>query len=137
MGHDFGYENERYGKGRIGEHVVFNRRLMRTHVRILQNYFAVRYQIDFGPNSLYNLPNQREEVIGIGRTTDYDAHADAQGRGILRLQAQSSMESGSFLLIGHDTSSTDWIENAYPFVTGRMARTYGFMQTGAVGPVRV
>ena len=46
------------------------------------------------------------------------------------------MESGSFLLIGQDTNTTSWVENAYPFVSGRMARTWGFMQTGVAGPVR-
>lgn len=137
MGHDFGYDNDRYGKGRIAEHVVFNRRLMRSHVRILQNYFAVRYGIDFGPNALYNLPNQQEEIFGIGRTSEYDAHLDAQGRGIIRLQAVSGLESGAFLLLGNDTNSTNWIDNTYPFSTGRMARTWGFMQTGNTGLVRL
>ncbi len=137
IGHDDGYEDSRFGKGRIAEHFVYNNRLMVTHQRLIRNYMAARYEVDLGPSSRYHHPMQREEVFGIGKETAYDYHAEAQGLGIIKLMNPSSMDAGDYLMLGNDDETLEFAANLYPFLSNRTNRTWGFSETGEPGSVTV
>ncbi len=137
IGHDDGYEDSRFGKGRIAEHFVYSERLMPTHQRLIRNYMASRYNIDLGPYSRYHHPQQREEVFGIGKESNYDYHAVAQGLGIIQLMNPTSLDAGDYLMIGNDDASLDFVTNSYPFLSSRTQRTWGFSKTGEPGSVTV
>ena len=137
FGHDYGYENDRFGKGRIAEHFVYSKRLMETHINIVNNYMASRYGIDLGPDKLYHHLAQKNDVIGIGRETAYDYHTDAKGLNLLRISNPTSLDEGDYLLIGNDDASLNEVNDMFPFLSSRLERTWGFSETGDVGQVTV
>lgn len=135
FGHDYGFENERFGKGRIAEHFVFSRRLMETHIQLVNNYMASRYGIDLGPEKKYHHHAQNNEVIGIGRETAYDFHNDAKGLNLIRISNPTSLDDGDYLMIGNDNESLNEVSDLFPFLSPRFERTWGFSETGDVGEV--
>jgi photosystem II stability/assembly factor-like uncharacterized protein len=137
LGHDYGYDNDRFGKGLIAEHFLFGVRLMETHINIVNNYLASRYGIDLGPDRLYHHHEQNNDVIGIGRETAYDFHDDARGLNIIRIKNPSSLDDDDYLLIGNDNASMTLVNNAFPFLSSRVERTWGFNETGDLGQVTV
>jgi photosystem II stability/assembly factor-like uncharacterized protein len=137
IGHDDGYEDSRFGKGRIAEHFVYSERLMSTHQRLVSNYLAALYGIDLGPESRYHHTAQPLEVFGIGKETSYDYHAVAQGLGILKLLNANSLDEGDYLMIGNDEGSLELVNDLYPFQSPRVERTWGFSETGDAGTVTV
>ncbi|MBX7052578.1 MAG: T9SS type A sorting domain-containing protein [Flavobacteriales bacterium] len=137
IGHDWGYENERYGKGRIAEHFLYSTRLMNTHVTLIRNYMATLYGIDLGPASRYHHPDQKYEVFGIGKESAYDYHASAQGRGIIHVQNPNSFDEDEYLMIGCDQASLEFQNDIYPFQSMRTERTWGYSETGDIGEVLV
>lgn len=137
MGHDYGYENDRFGKGLIAEHFVYSERLMESHINIINNYMASRYGIDLGPAKLYNHVMQRNDVIGIGKETEYDYHTDAKGLNLLRISNPTSLDEEDYLLIGNDEASLNEVTDIFPFLTPRIERTWGFSETGDMGQVTV
>lgn len=137
FGHDWGYDNERFGKGRISEHFLYSTRLMNTHVSLIRNYLASLYNIDLGPSAKYHHTEQKYEVIGIGMESDYDYHASAKGRGIIHILNPSAMDEGDYLMIGCDQGSLEMQNNIYPFQSVRTVRNWGYNKTGDVGTVTV
>lgn len=137
FGHDYGYENERFGRGRIAEHFVFSRRLMETHINLVNNYMASKYQINLGPQTLYSHPDQNLEVIGIGRETAYDFHDEAKGFNLIHIKNPTSLDNNDYLLVGNDEGSLNVINNMTPFLSPRVERTWGFTETGDVGTVTI
>jgi hypothetical protein len=137
FGHDYGYENDRFGKGRIAEHFVYSQRLMETHIQLVNNYMASRYGIDLGPQKKYNHPDQNNEVIGIGRETTYDYHDDAKGLNLIRISNPTSLDEGDYLMIGNDNASLNEVNDLFPFLSPRVERTWGFTETGDVGEVTI
>jgi len=134
MGWDF---DDRFGEGKIGEHILYNRRLFISHHTIVNNYLASRYGIDLGPQRKYHHVLQAEEVIGIGRESEFDFHEMAQGRGIIELSQPTSLDNEDYLLIGQDEGSTIRVENVYPLVSPRMQRTWGASVTSDIGLVKL
>lgn len=128
---------ERYGKGKIAEHFVYRTRLMSSHHQIVNNYMAAKYGIDLGPQTLYDHPDQNEEVIGIGRETAYDYHQEAQGKQIIRIMNPQSLGDGDYLLIGTDNASLTMVDEIYPIMSPRTSRTWGFDEKGDVGQVTI
>lgn len=135
IGHDWGYENDRFGKGRIAEHFLYSTRLMTTHINLIRNYLATLYGIDLGPSAKYHHPLQKYEVIGIGKESEFDFHESAKGRGIIHVQNPNDLDPGEYLMIGSDENSLSFSSDVYPFESSRLERTWGFSATGNPGVV--
>ncbi len=128
---------ERFGEGRIAEHFMYRERLMTSQHRIVSNYMAAKYGIDLGPVSLYHHPAQNQEVIGIGRETEFDYHSAAQGKQIIEMMNATSLSDDDYLLIGTDNASLDFVSDMYPILSPRTERTWAFTETGDVGTVTI
>ncbi len=134
IGRDFG---DRYGEGMIGEEILYGERLMPVANRIVTNYLASRYGIDLGPLSLYHHPNQPLEVIGIGMEGPHDRHLEARGLSQIQLSNAQALSNGDYLLIGQDEEGFNMTNQAYPFLTERIEKTFGFSETGDCGQVTI
>jgi hypothetical protein len=128
---------ERYGAGKIAEHFLYNRKLHSTHHILVANYMAAKYAIELGLLSRYHHPSQNQNVFGIGRTTEFDYHSDAQGRGIIRISNPSDLDNEEYLLCGHDNASLQFVSGGYPITSERTERTWGYTRTGDPGSVLV
>ncbi|MEY3835375.1 MAG: hypothetical protein RI989_803, partial [Bacteroidota bacterium] len=127
----FGWDyDERFGKGRMGENILYKRRLFLSHHTIVNNYLAVKYGLDLGLQSRYFHPNYAEEVIGIGQENSGDKHEIAQGMGELEVSAVGAMVDGNYLMVGSDVNTMDISNSVYPFISNRIERTYAFTRTG-------
>lgn len=134
FGHDF---DDRYGKGRIGEHVLYKKRLFSIHNTIVSHYFAFKYGLNFGPDLMYNHPTKRHEVIGIGQVSNFENHTAAQGKGPMLFSEPSDLQDGEFLFVGTDNLPLTFTNQLYPILSERTERTWGISQTGNVGDVLV
>jgi hypothetical protein len=128
---------QRYGAGKIAEHFIYNRKLYNTHHILVANYMSAKYAVDLGLLSRYHHPNQHLNVFGIGRTTEYDYHTDAQGRGIIRFSNPSDLDNEEYLLCGHDNLGLNFVAGGYPISSERTERTWGYTRTGDPGSVLV
>ncbi len=129
----FGWDyDDRFGKGRMGENILFKRRLFLSHHTIVNNYLAVKYGLDLGLQARYFHPNYAEEVIGIGQENAGDKHEVAQGMGELEISAVGTMADGNYLMVGSDVNPMTVSNSVYPFVSNRIERTYAFTRTGDV-----
>jgi hypothetical protein len=127
----FGWDyDDRFGKGRMGENILYKRRLFLSHHTIVNNYLAVKYGLDLGLQSRYFHPNYAEEVIGVGQENSGDKHEVAQGLGVLEISAVGAMVDGNYLLVGSDVNGMNVSNSVYPFVSNRIERTYAFTRTG-------
>ena len=135
FGRDFG---DRWGAGLMAEQILYSERLYDTHTLLVRNYLSSKYDAPadgldrYSQDELYN-----EDVAGIGQTTEYDKHLDAKGRGIIRMSQASDMDNGEFLLWGTSNGPLEWAWGDDVFLTGRVARTWGYHETGDVGTVLV
>lgn len=127
IGWDF---DDRFGKGRMGENILYKRRLFLSHHIIVNNYLAAKYGLDLGLQARYFHPNYTEEVIGIGQENNGDKHEIAQGMGELEISAPGTMVNGNYLLVGSDANSLSVSNNVYPFTSNRIERTYAYTRTG-------
>jgi len=127
MGWDY---DDRFGDGRIGEHIVYKRRLFQSHHRIVNSYLGVKYGIDLGPESRYHMLNFSEEVIGVGRENEGDKHLRAQGANEVQLEAGVDFNDGDYFMIGNNTEEMIVSNNVFPFTSNRLNRTWGFSATG-------
>lgn len=129
--------DERYGEGSMAEHVIYNRRLYESHRIIMSNYFGVKYGIDMAPEQVFDREDYRYEIAGIGRVSEYDFHADAQGSGAIRISNPDDLDNGEFLLWGHNGADLEWVNNVYPIESEFVNRIWAFQQTGDAGEVTV
>lgn len=135
FGRDFG---NRYGAGMIAEQIMYSERLYDTHTILVRNYLSSKYGAPadglerYTQDELYNA-----DVAGIGQVTDYDKHLDAQGRGIIRMSEPSDIDDGEFLLWGTGNGELEWAWGDDVFLSGRIARTWGYEETGDVGSVLI
>lgn len=127
FGWDFG---DRFGKGRMGENILYKRRLFLSHHIIVNNYLAAKYGLDLGLQARYFHPDYTEEVIGVGQENSGDKHEIAQGLGVLEVSAVGAMVDGNYLLVGSDASGMNVSNSVYPFTSNRIERTYAFTRTG-------
>jgi len=129
----FGWDyDDRFGKGRMGENILYKRRLFLSHHTIVNNYLAVKYGMDLGLQARYFHPNYAEEVIGVGQENSGDKHEVAQGMGVLEVRAVGTMADGNYLLVGNDVNGMNVSNAVYPFISNRIERTYAFNRTGSV-----
>jgi hypothetical protein len=128
----FGWDfDDRFGKGRMGENILYKRRLFLSHHTIVNNYLAVKYGMDLGLQSRYFHPNYAEEIIGVGRENSGDKHEVAQGMGVLEVSAVGTMVDGNYLLVGSDVNGMNVSNTVYPFISNRIERTYAYTRTGS------
>ncbi len=127
----FGWDyDDRFGKGRMGENILYKRRLFLSHHTIVNNYLGAKYGLDLGLQARYFHPNYTEEVIGVGQENYGDKHEVAQGMGVLEVSAVGTMSDGNYLMVGSDVNGMDVSNSVYPFVSNRIERTYAFTRTG-------
>lgn len=127
----FGWDyDDRFGKGRMGENILYKRRLFLSHHTIVNNYLGAKYGLDLGLQARYFHPNYTEEVIGVGQENAGDKHEVAQGMGVLEVSAVGTMIDGNYLLVGSDVNGMNVSNAVYPFVSNRIERTYAFTRTG-------
>jgi len=126
----FGWDfDDRFGKGRMGENILYKRRLFLSHHTILNNYLGAKYGLDLGLQARYFHSNYTEDVIGVGQENSGDKHEVAQGLGVLEISAVGTMTDGNYLLVGSDVNGMNVSNTVYPFVSNRIERTYAFTRT--------
>lgn len=127
----FGWDfDDRFGKGRMGENILYKRRLHLSQHIIVNNYLAVKYGMDLGLQARYFHPNYAEEIIGVGQENVGDKHEVAQGLGELEISASGTMSDGNYFLVGSDVNGMNVSNTVYPFISNRIERTYAFTRTG-------
>jgi|GEM_PF-5961321 len=135
FGRDFG---DRFGRGMIAEQILYTTRIYNVHSLLIRNYLSSKFQASCDGLDRYSQDDlYYHEVAGIGQLGEYDKHLDAQGPGVVRMNNPSSMDDGDFLLWGHSNGSFEWAWGDPVFLTGRLARVWGYEETGDCGTVTV
>ena len=135
FGRDFG---DRYGRGLMAEQILYTERLYNVHTLLVRNYLASKYASNCDGLDRYTQDNlYYHEVAGIGQLSEFDKHLDAQGPGIVRMNAATDMDNNEFLLWGHSNGLLQWAWGDPVFNSGRLARVWGYEETGDVGTVTV
>ena len=134
IGWDF---DERFGEGQVAEHFMYNKRIRTSQRRIISSYLGAKYGRDFGPFKRYALFDYPYDVAGIGRESEYDYHSDAQGTGILRVNEPASLDNGDYFMWGSDNADLVFVEDLFPLESNRLARTWGYDETGDCGFVKL
>jgi photosystem II stability/assembly factor-like uncharacterized protein len=129
--------DDRFGKGKVAEQYLLNRRIFESHRTIMANYMAAKYGIDLGALKRYGHINEHHEVAGIGMMTEYDYHFDAQGTSNVRMSDPSAPDAEEFVMWGHDNDAFSWVPEEYPILSQRIDRTWGIEETGDMGDVLV
>jgi hypothetical protein len=127
--------DERFGQGKIAEHFIYNRRVHESHRTIIANYMAAKYGIDLGAFKRYSHWTKNYDVAGIGQESFYDLHLDAQGTGVVRMNAPSDAGDGEYLMWGSDNAELEFIADGFPILSSRLERTWGVEETGDMGTV--
>ena len=133
LGWDF---DNRFGEGAIAEHFIYGTKLFESHRTIVSNYVAARYGISMGSIQHYFRNDFSEDVAGIGRESEWDAHEDAQGTGVVRVSNPTDLEDGEYLFWGHDGEGLE-VVTSYPFLSSRLARTWAVEEIGDAGTVNL
>jgi photosystem II stability/assembly factor-like uncharacterized protein len=127
--------DERFGQGKIAEHFIYNRRVHESHRTIIANYMAAKYGIDLGAFKRYSHWTKNYDVAGIGQESFYDLHLDAQGTGVVRMNAPSDAGDGEYLMWGSDNAELEFIADGFPILSSRLERSWGVEETGDMGTV--
>ncbi len=91
-------------EGKIMEYLSYNTLVNSGKRKIIENYFAAKY--DFNPlTTLYDFSSTHSyEVFGIGQDNLSNSHYIAQGSGFIRVDNPTQVQDGSFMLFGHDNA---------------------------------
>lgn len=94
-------------KGEIGEVILFNTVLNAAQKIIVNNYLSAKYNFSLEANDVFDEDNNTSgnfdhEVAGIGRLSNSDIHACAQGTGIVKVQNPSNLDDNEFFMWGHN-----------------------------------
>ncbi|MFY0675381.1 MAG: T9SS type A sorting domain-containing protein [Bacteroidia bacterium] len=133
--------NDRFGSGRIAEHIVFNEALMKSHRTILYNYLSEKYDSDLGKLDHFNLsPPFNNHMAGIGKESSVDFHNDAKGPGFLRVNNPTDLNNGEYLFWASNGRSIDeWVPTDLAvnndIVFEKSEIEWQFTQTGSIGSV--
>jgi hypothetical protein len=110
---------------------------------IVENHLASKYNISLAPSvQKYAFGISHEhEIAGIGNESD-QAHNDARGTGIVRMNNASDLNAGEFQLWGHDNAAEAMqmppIPEVIPDVDERILRVWRLSNTGgSIGTVSV
>lgn len=133
--------DDRFGDGRIAEHIVFNEALMKTHRTILYNYLSEKYASDLGKLDYFGLNAPfKNHIAGIGRESEVDLHTDAKGLGYLRVNNPTDLDDGEYLFwASNGQAIEDWTSTALKvsdqIVFEQSDVEWQFTQKGSVGKV--
>ena len=134
LGRDF---DDRFGEGKMAEHFIYSKRVYETHRKLIASYLAVKYGLNIGPTSKYDLSDYNHDVAGIGQESSYDYHHEAQGTGIVKVNNASDIDNEEFLMWGSDDEPLVFSEGGFPIESNRIQRTWGYQETGDCGFVNV
>lgn len=140
-------ESGNYFKGILAEFIYFNESghaMNTSRIRILHNYLSARFNIPLTQGQVFNLHDidYNYQVAGIGRMSEKDLHAMAQGtttkgESELKVSAPSLSGTEKFLMWGHNGKSfTDTWQYSYhnaPLpapVVERSGRVWKFFSNG-------
>lgn len=131
--------------GSIAEAVIYNAPINTTQRIIINNYLAAKYNFTLAANDNYVQDNPAQgdydhEVAGIGRLSSTNAHTDAQGSGVVRINNATGLGNNEFLLWGHDNGILgSWGSTDYPpGLEGRWFRVWRVSEVNpGGGPVDV
>jgi len=144
--HDGSSSSNRNFNGFIAEMIHFtDAPISETRRRILENYFAKKYDIALTTGQTVNLGTGYDlGVAGIGQlnTSAGEVHVDSQGKSILRVKSPSTISNNSFLMWGHNDVP---LEEIWPWSGGylptgiieRSGMVWNFDRTGTVSGVEV
>ena len=104
--------------GDIGEVILYAESLNQAQRVLVSNFLSAKYDYRLSGNDLYCQDNGDNgdfdfEVAGIGRLSEADIHADAQGSGMVRVRNPRGMDDGEFLIWGHqngDAHATEFFD---------------------------
>ncbi|MGB0428878.1 MAG: T9SS type A sorting domain-containing protein [Bacteroidia bacterium] len=98
---------DRYGTGKIAEHIIYNEALMQSHRTILYNYLSEKYGTDLEDLDYFHLNKPyNHNIAGIGKVSQIDYHNDAKGTGVLRVNNPTDLDVDEYLF---------WADNGEPF----------------------
>lgn len=144
--HDNSSANGRYFNGSFAEMIHFtDAPVNETRRKILENYFSGRYNIALGSSQIYSTGNSfSHEIAGLGKQTSSssEVHTDSQGSSILRIKSPSTLQTGAYLMWGHNNVSLDeswpWSGASLPIgVVERSGRVWRISKTGNVNGVEL
>jgi len=135
FGRDF---DDRYGRGMMAETFMYKKRMFESHRTIVHNYLGARYLVDqvaldkFHIDTLY-----RFELVGIGRESAFDFHADAKGLSKFRISAPTDLDDHEYLMIAENGMALSWVDELSPVLSPRVLTQWGFEATGNPGAVQL
>ncbi len=146
--HDLNYttnggNNYRF-EGKIMEMTHYNFTLNNSQKRIVENYFAAKYQNEIEatiPDDKYAYQGTYNyDFIGIGQENSADNHTASQGYGMIRVDQPSGLSDGEYLMMAHDNGSiATWAFVDQPFDSiNHVSRIWRVSEpSGDVGEVRI
>ena len=144
--HDGSSSNGRYFNGFIAEVLHFtDAPVTETRRRILENYFAKKYNITLSSGQTVTLGTGYDRgVAGIGQLNSSagEVHIDSQGKSILRIKSPAAISNNSFLVWGHNDRPLDeiwpWSNSYLPEgILERSGMVWNFDRVGNVSGVEV
>ena len=97
-------------EGAIQEIIYYSDAPVNTTRRIIvENHLSTKYDVNLSALSQYYstvyATTHENEMAGIGQFSATDNHSDAQGTGMVRINNPTSLNTGDFLMWGHDNAS--------------------------------
>ena len=135
------YDPDQAFTGDYAEVILFKQRLNDAQVKIMNNYLSTKYGLTIS-NDLYDYdPEYYFDLAGIGSEGTGDLHTFAQSAKTLKISNAGDLESGEYLLFGHNGESAgSWTTDEAPNNGDniqRIAREWQFDETGDVGSVTI
>ncbi|GIV32674.1 MAG: hypothetical protein KatS3mg031_0209 [Chitinophagales bacterium] len=129
--------NGKWFNGAIAEAIILNKKLNGVQRILVENYLGAKYNLNI-PNDLYaHESSHGYDVSGIGSQGIPVIHTAAVSAGILKVSGATSLESGDYLLLGHDNGSVaNWSATESPNAEIlRLGREWRFDLTGDPGTI--
>lgn len=129
-----------YFAGDLAEIIYYNDApINEIRRRIIENYLAARYNIDFtnSADKFYHYEDTHGQgVVGIGMKNSY--HLDGQGNGKVRIKSPLDIQPNEYFFIGHDNGIFDQNETDVPNgIEYRIDRVWRADKTGNPGKITV
>ncbi|RLE37000.1 hypothetical protein DRJ17_07465, partial [Candidatus Woesearchaeota archaeon] len=137
---DGGYSSTQDYDGYMGEVILYNQELNDAQRVIVENYLSSKYGISLDSNDVYSLDSlYGNDVAGIGDAGGIsNKHLRAQSGGMLLVSSPSALDSGEYLLFGHnDSSLSEWDSVLSPSNSAMLKRVWRMDETGDVGLVSI
>lgn len=128
------YNASRYFNGNISEIALFNNPINSAERIIIENYLSSKYNIAVATDKYAYDAGYGNDVSGIGMEAD-GSNASAVSAGILQIGSASDLQTGEYLLFGHDNAdaSTWTLTESNDGTNERIAREWQVNMTGGNG----